>query len=707
MTFAFSSFTPINPPTPSPSTERGRPSFSSGASAPGTPGNVSPTHTYSPSHQGGQGSQHNVAGGHQRRRTHSNPGGQHIKPSLTAQQIYELAISSTSPTGASVGMHNTASAELAAFAPGSAGAAIVPPSPSSSPIHTSSPLAHGHHHHNHHHQRTHSHSRSRPTTPGLLGEKTSPAVFRPLPDEVYLPFINRPAEVSALLTEQPTSRLFHLLEALFPSASNPGTPAREFQAPLPSAGAAEDDDDPTTWSFPRLSHHLVNTTRAEMDDKAWVDAARACIRGRSEALWERFKGALGVPAELELEHEHEHEGEEYEFEEPMAEMPIGLGEGIISGAMSGYAESEGKSVAGGGAPSDVNAPLGLSSSVGDLASLGYIASPLAVSSLEREAVIEPVWADQSDSEDEEQKVRERMVEQEEAAAAADEGMAGHRFSALNRSSGALSEGGWSSGRMMENIGEGSDEERDGDEDDEEEDQRSIREDEPKYEDYGTGVLSPTREIRALQITTAPSLFSPATIVSSLGTAGSPALGATRSSSSVHIPQHQQGQTEDSSTTVAPTPVAATGESILGMETNTSTPSAMTPVHSVSNTPPPALFAPPPSITTTIATPPIVPPSSSPPSTSNAPRVMLRRPSESISQTLSSGASTPNGTAPTSSLPASGYRGFGGYGLAPANRPYHPALSERGPGNPLFPSSFAGLSVGPTLAAKYVSLLCFA
>ena len=44
--------------------------------------------------------------------------------------------------------------------------------------------------------------------------------------------------------------------------------------------------------------------------------------------------------------------------------------------------------------------------------------------------------------------------------------------------------------------------------------------------------------------------------------------------------------------------------------------------------------------------------------------------------------------------AAGYGGFGGCGLAPANGPYHPALSGHGPGNPLFPTSFAGLSVGP-------------
>ena len=116
MTFAFSSFTATNPPEKFPTTERRRP-FSHG---PATPGNVSPPQTYS-SHQ-------QQAGGHIRRRTHSNPGLPPMKSSLTAQQIYELAVSST----ASLPLASpNANAELAAFASGGA-----------SPIHTSSASLH-------------------------------------------------------------------------------------------------------------------------------------------------------------------------------------------------------------------------------------------------------------------------------------------------------------------------------------------------------------------------------------------------------------------------------------------------------------------------------------------------------------------------------------------------------------------------------------
>ena len=41
---------------------------------------------------------------------------------------------------------------------------------------------------------------------------------------------------------------------------------------------------------------------------------------------------------------------------------------------------------------------------------------------------------------------------------------------------------------------------------------------------------------------------------------------------------------------------------------------------------------------------------------------------------------------------------GMYGYADADVPYDP-VGDRGPGNPLFPSNFARLAVGPTLSAK--------
>lgn len=468
-----------------------------------------------------------------------------------------------------------------------------------------------------------------------------------MPDEVYLPFIDRPAEVTALLNEQPTSRLFHLLEALFPPAMRESTASRSVPSKqLAQEGTKGDTiDDPKKWTFERLSDHLMTTTRVQMDDKAWTDATRACICGRSEALWERFKGALGVPAELEVEDE---DGDEDDLD---------LADNVQ------YAESESAVDLGGDADSLRHNPL--SGSAGDLASLaGHVVS-------EREAVIEPVFADQSGSEDEDDGVEKLGADE---AAAGGEGRAGSG-EGIGRhfadwSTGALSEGGWSSVRVMENIGEGSDEE----DEDPSKTQQSERANQPtppvqpaEFEDYG--YPHPQREIRALQITTAPSISSPGSI--SLPLAPAPPLGATSSPRfRIGSPLNLNAEAEDGSD-------AGHG---AGQQSSLRLSTTPLPETSTTTTATPAVAADPEDM---------------------APRVVLRRPSESIAQTLSASPAGPagRGSLTGTSISGAGYRGFGGYGLAPNNRPYHPALSERGPGNPLFPSSFAGLSVAPTLVAK--------
>jgi hypothetical protein len=47
-------------------------------------------------------------------------------------------------------------------------------------------------------------------------------------------------------------------------------------------------------------------------DALWVHHARACIHERSELIWERVKGALGVPPELDIDDDDEH-GREHLF----------------------------------------------------------------------------------------------------------------------------------------------------------------------------------------------------------------------------------------------------------------------------------------------------------------------------------------------------------------------------------------------------------
>ncbi|KAJ7780240.1 hypothetical protein DFH07DRAFT_936145 [Mycena maculata] len=135
-----------------------------------------------------------------------------------------------------------------------------------------------------------SHSPARSSSPqGLHSPTVAPATFTPLPPDVYLPFLDRPTEVSALLSSPPSAKLFALLAQTFPKNFAP----RENDA-LP-INTAE-------WTFADLKHWLMETTRDEASDAFWVQTARRCILLHSELIWERLKGALGVPPELDVEY---------------------------------------------------------------------------------------------------------------------------------------------------------------------------------------------------------------------------------------------------------------------------------------------------------------------------------------------------------------------------------------------------------------------
>ncbi|KIK78505.1 hypothetical protein PAXRUDRAFT_834522 [Paxillus rubicundulus Ve08.2h10] len=125
------------------------------------------------------------------------------------------------------------------------------------------------------------------TSTGLAG---SAATFTPLPADVYLPFIDRPAEVTTLLSTPPTTKLFSLLAQTFPAQGHD-----DSQFPYAA--------DPSRWSFATLRLWLTSVDRATANDAIWVRNARKCILAHSELIWERLKGALGVPPELELEDE--------------------------------------------------------------------------------------------------------------------------------------------------------------------------------------------------------------------------------------------------------------------------------------------------------------------------------------------------------------------------------------------------------------------
>ena len=122
-----------------------------------------------------------------------------------------------------------------------------------------------------------------PGAPATNEQGFEPAPFEPLSSEIWLPFLDRPREVTALVSAPPTKQLFAVI----------------CQA-LPQTIAADtDSNDPKHWTADQLTTHLTEATRAESDDRAWAQATRSCIASHSELLWERFKGALGVPPELD------------------------------------------------------------------------------------------------------------------------------------------------------------------------------------------------------------------------------------------------------------------------------------------------------------------------------------------------------------------------------------------------------------------------
>ncbi|KAF8327265.1 uncharacterized protein EI90DRAFT_3068456 [Cantharellus anzutake] len=581
MGFALTSFTPIHPPEgekPSPAHYGNNVGDNGGSSRPGSTAHTAPNSPIS------------------HRCSFSNPNLAPMmkQPHLTAQQIYELAMESTGNTQPST-----------------------PSSPATSIYGAGRPV------------------RSRPTTPGA-SERPSPAVFTPMPDEVLLPFVNRPAEVTQLLNELPTSRLFNLLRALFPENMHH---MKEGE---------EDEEDPTKWSFTRLSQLLMETTRTQCDDKLWVELART---------W-----ALGVPVELEVDDEDDEDDED-----------VGIvleGADLITHTPEDLVPSE--SINGG-----LAVPPRTDESVPDIA---YDSRSVFDEDLdEPKAVLEPVFAD-------EELELGHTLEQPLGPSASGYFPSG------------ASESGFSN-RYMENIGEG---------EEEEEDERSrsaaaavapaSRDPDVHIKDYAThetqglehellplgsrrahfGIPdspedSPTstnlsdkdrdREIRALQITTSPA-------PSSLGR-----------------PTLPVGSSLQHSTSPLFRPVSnlsirtGAGDADTGSPATSIKPLEHEPVDTLDS-----------------------PASTDPASHSSAATVLplpagtggRRRPSEAISEAINGGASR-------FLRDPKGYQGFGGFGLTNPNKPYHPALSERGPGNPLFPSSFAGLSVAPTLSANVRSV----
>ncbi|GAB1522402.1 hypothetical protein RhiTH_005518 [Rhizoctonia solani] len=605
MSFAFSSFTPISPTPASarqgPPQRTGSPGIGSGFAASFGPAQGRARTRSTGSSGGVDLSSHNP--------TQDRSGAR--QPQLSAQQLYDLAMSSRDPAA-----------------------------PHSTPVQG-------------------------------VSAAVEPAHFTALPDGEILPFLDRPGEVEALINTPGTQsyKLFALLGILFPrpkeedspkeikDESNIKTSAAKIEpsqpmwplfpgeerdsksinaaqppspAPVPPSKAAPAQhplglpSQPTQWTFAQLLTHLTQTTREQLPDKEWVLFARACIRTRSEALWERVKGCLGVPNDI-----YEDEDIEDEDDDESHVGPVGI--------------------------SDLAnlSPVARFKSFRD-ADHAAVGSDHAVSDEEHEpeAWIEPVFSGGPGS------ARGSVSNSPTAYFSGVTGLGGGRG---DSKSWAGSVSGRSDGGRMELIGEEEEEE----------------EGEGNKDKDSTGAdktPEPESPVVGLRIMTAPMSpgFHPG-----------------------HTPASNAGM---GSGTVSPAPV--TGET---------TPSGAVPIPAPSSgaaSPTPA--SPSPSIHQFLG----------PPMPNRGGGAWI----SPLSNTISTGGRGLSGmgarsgagwNSPTSgggrNSPISSGGGGGGWNspLSRGNRgsrgdAWNPA-TERGPGNPIFPSSFARLSLGPTLIANNPNL----
>ncbi|KAH9943825.1 hypothetical protein B0H21DRAFT_747737, partial [Amylocystis lapponica] len=131
-----------------------------------------------------------------------------------------------------------------------------------------------------------------PITPTAAGP-AGPVSFTPLPDSIHVPFLDRPGEVSVLISTPPSAKLFALLAQTFPADT------REQSEPAPIESLLSTD--PKQWTYADLEHWLKAVDRDVASDVLWVSKARTCVLAHSELIWERIKGALGVPPDLDID----------------------------------------------------------------------------------------------------------------------------------------------------------------------------------------------------------------------------------------------------------------------------------------------------------------------------------------------------------------------------------------------------------------------
>jgi hypothetical protein len=134
--------------------------------------------------------------------------------------------------------------------------------------------------------------------------------FHPLPDGQFLPFLDRPTEVSDFISTSPTDRLMALLEQAFPAhLRRQRTRTNDPQSPPGASGQTCDpyshpptnrsyhDTHPLAWSYDMLLEWMLTVSRSEADDATWVYAIRTCVMAHTEQICATLLAALGVPME--------------------------------------------------------------------------------------------------------------------------------------------------------------------------------------------------------------------------------------------------------------------------------------------------------------------------------------------------------------------------------------------------------------------------
>ncbi|KAI0317703.1 hypothetical protein OF83DRAFT_1083420 [Amylostereum chailletii] len=144
--------------------------------------------------------------------------------------------------------------------------------------------------------------------------------FISVPQNQFLPFLDRPSEVAAFISTSPTNRLLTLLEQAFPVESRLHRPPRDSSQPPPYTPSSSDPssfasqltqaladrapagsrpafDDPAAWSYATLLEWMCTVSRADVEDAEWVRRLRTCIMAHSEQICVTLCSALGVPME--------------------------------------------------------------------------------------------------------------------------------------------------------------------------------------------------------------------------------------------------------------------------------------------------------------------------------------------------------------------------------------------------------------------------